>query len=1219
MPPSTEPPCCEIIVELARTTKPSDPYAFSFAPQTYNVRKPDGTYGGATFPWDDAILADLAALQRRRQDPAVRARLGECLRIFLAEAGWDAREAEILAAANAGRPIYVTVRAEAAELHALPWELSTLRTTGQHLIELPTCLVRYEWPGNKTASPVPDPPAEGGRILFAWSAAGGDVPAAEHLEAIRSACERGHHVFDEDRDVIPHASLASVRQALAAPGPPVAVLHVLCHGGRLASDTEVYGLLWDASEPGDDPERIGALELRMLLAPHLGTLRLVVLAACHGATVGEPGNTLGGVAQALHRIGVPVVVASRQLLSVDGSIAAAAVLYDRLLVGLTSLESAFLAVREKVAEDVNHGDWAALQLHAREADGPDHRPFVVRPYRGLLAFQEAHAQSFFGRQTEIDEAVARFAGLVEAKKPRFLVVTGASGTGKSSLILAGVVPALKARDGGRWKVVSMRPRDGLATIDAALAEERTPLLFVVDQFEEIFTDVHDRKTREALVQRLWALAGEESSGVSVVVTLRVDYLGRCGEVALGGELDLEGVAYDEAHRVFVRRMARDGLRAIIEQPAAQAGLRLEQGLVTQMLADAGDEPGALPPAEYTLDQMWQARAREGARYRLTWQAYHALGGVTGALAKKADGLLAGLDVARQRAVRRLLVQLVDTRGDAVLDTRRRLRRDELRRGPEREAAMFDEVLDALARERLLVVGQEQGNDAEGATVEIAHEELVRRWGTLRGWLENERTQIEDLARLRTWVEAAKGSKSYVLRGDQLEQAKVLARKYRGELDAAERELIQRSTAEERRRRRRFSVSAGLGALVAALGYAAIADAGANVPKGNEIRQLLDRYRLSLVRPVYEDARVTQAARRTRDEILAAVRRARGDRLFIPADFDRDRPPNFDPDATDSDLNVWIHAQTASAVLAVDPRSRDDMARSLDALFKPSLSRRRVDSGWIGGRYTQAEPVLWVLGGVSRALAHQDPSSELVIELEKDLAIVQRMAQFYYLNPFDGGWFDYVEPVPRGKPSPYVTALALYALLDLHSAHLGWMDDTVLSSRMMTATAGWLDAHFDAHADPAGWRGIEGGPVVDGLTLFIFALRLRAQQEANLPIPAAILDRIPRYLAQCAARAASYSDQSVEPHSMIRYLDGSRGEASQTLSMPWMPWAIDASYRWLAHARVNGAPKEQVTAVRRALGHVTVDLRDASLERAFGNRVWYAAEMLHGLSGVAGDR
>jgi WD40 repeat protein len=795
----------ELTLELARATDAGDPFRFRFEPQTYNARWDGGTYDGAPFPWSGEVLADLAALSRPDPDPAAAARLGGLLRSFLGQLGWPERERQLVAAAAAERAIHLTIRCAAAELYALPWELCTLQATGEHLGALPGCLLRFEWPGTETAACVPDPPSEGGRILFAWSAAGGVVPAAEHLAALRRASERAHHPFDLQRDVLPHASSAGLRAALAAEGAPVAVLHLLCHGGRLVSGTEAYGLLWDSAEPGGGVEAIDAEALRRLLRPHLGTLRLVVLAACHGASAGAPGNALGSVAQALHRLGIPAVVASRQPLSVQGSIVLTEVLYERMLVGLRSLEDAFLAARRRLSEGAG-GDWAALQLYARAGDGGDHRPFVVRPFRGLLAFREEHARLFFGRQQEVDEAVHDLSLLIAAKPggPRFLVVTGASGTGKSSIVLAGLVPALQQRDEGRWRVVTLRPRDGMAKIDAALAERgAAALLLVVDQFEEVFTDVADKDTRALFVRRLWALADGASSGVSVVATLRVDFLARCSEIQLGdGERTLEDVLYDEAHRVFVRRMKREHMREVVVRPAARVGLALDPGLAEQILRDAGDEPGALPLVEYTLDRMWEARVRVGgARWQLAWATYEALGGVAGALEKQAEAMLAGMGELQRRAARRLLVQLVDTRDDASQDTRRRVRSDRLRLGPPAEAAVFAAVLGELVRERLVVFGEDKGATKAAPIVEIAHEQLVRSWKTLRGWLADDRERLVEMAPLALWLAAARGSRAYLLVGDQLAQGRVLLGKYADELDAAERGLIERSVAAELRRHR----------------------------------------------------------------------------------------------------------------------------------------------------------------------------------------------------------------------------------------------------------------------------------------------------------------------------------------------------------------------------------------------------------------------------------
>ena len=824
----------EIFLDLLRATDTESPFAFVLQEQFY-VRHLEGGAGrSACFPWSEQVLEHLAAIQRDRANPAAAAWLGEEMRSFLDRLGWGLDEEGIRKALDAGRPVHLTLRLGAAELYALPWELVPLGATGRPLGSLPGFLLRYEWPDTRTARPKPDPPPEGGRILFAWSAAGGVVPADEHLGAIRRACQEGRHPgFDRTRDVVPHASLGRLRQALQA--GPVAVLHILCHGAQLDAAGAAYGLVMDADDRSGR-EIIDARALQVALADHLSSLRLVVLCACHGGDPGALDSRLGSVAQALHRAGVPAVVASRYPLAVDASVALTEVLYRDLLVQERSLLEAFLGARDRLRERASRSGWAALQMYARAADGPELRPIVRRPYRGLLAFQEEHARYFYGREAEVEEALQDLSALVAAKdaaKPRFLICTGASGTGKSSLVLAGVVPALRARD-GRWAVATLRPHEGWrASLQAALASRSdpdAPLLLVVDQFEELFTMISEKAEREAFVRELWSLASPPGSGVSVIATLRVDFLARCGDIQLwSGDRFLEDMAYDEAHRVFIRRMKPEHLRRIIEQPAEQVGLALEEGLVEQMLKDAGDEPGALPLLEYTLDQMWQQRRGR----LLTWEQYNDLGGVGGALEKKADAILADFDEVRRQAARRLLVQLVTLDGDARLDRRRRMPLDKLRRGSPSEAAVFGEVLDTLSRERLLVMsGEDEGQgprgqhgeeaaqgagEAEGRSpvVEVAHEQLIRSWGTLRAWVREDRQMLAELQQIDRWVEEAKGFPDYVLDGDRLGHARALLARYAVDIGEAARELILRSERAAQRKRR-WAFGAAVAASVAAV-------------------------------------------------------------------------------------------------------------------------------------------------------------------------------------------------------------------------------------------------------------------------------------------------------------------------------------------------------------------------------------------------------------------
>ncbi|XYI04150.1 CHAT domain-containing protein [Sorangium sp. So ce1128] len=808
---------CELVLELLRATDTSDPFAFELRQQSYVRRLDTGAGRSASFPWGSEVLGHLAAIQKQTANPAAAAWLGEGLRAFLDRLGWTHEEEKIQGALNVGRPVHITLRLGAAELYALPWEFVPLGATGRPLGSLPGIVLRYEWPDTRTARPEPDPPPEGGRIVFAWSAAGGAVPAQEHLAAIRRACDAGYHGdFNPARDVIPHLSLRRLREALKS--RPTAVLHLLCHGGPLDNTGSSYGLILD-SDDGPGKEFVDARTLQLTLADHMRSLRLVVLCACHGGNPGALDSRLGSVAQALHRAGIRSVVASRYPLAVNASILLTEALYQGILVHVRSLAEAFLGARDHLREHAAPASWASLQLYARAADGPDDRPIVPRPYRGLLAFQAEHARYFFGRDPEVQEAVGDILALVRANdptRPRFLICTGASGAGKSSLVLAGVLPALRRHSS--WAAVLMRPHGDWRTSLQALASRAgpaPPLLLVVDQFEEIFTMIAGRGEREAFVRALWSLASRPGAGVSVIVTLRVDFIARCGEIKLG-EHDrfLEDVAYDAAHRVFVRRMRVRHLRNTIEDPARQAGIVLEAGLVEQMLKDVEDERGALPLLQYTLDQMWQRRRGR----LLTWEQYNELGGVGGALGKKADGIVQNMDGVRRRAARRLLVQLVTFDSEVHLYRRRRIPIDRLRRGPSAEARAFIDVLDVLVRERLLVLSEGGASNAprngrpdparpvtnvmlsEVPVVEIAHEQLVRSWGTLRGWVQEDRHTLAELQQLERWVEEAKGFPDYVLDGNRLGYARDLLNKHADDVSDAARELILRSERATRRRR-----------------------------------------------------------------------------------------------------------------------------------------------------------------------------------------------------------------------------------------------------------------------------------------------------------------------------------------------------------------------------------------------------------------------------------
>lgn len=358
-----------LIFELARTDTPENPYAFRYGPQDYTLRTKHGGRKRVHMDWSESFLADLDALHQPYCDPAVAQRIGRCLYTFLEGSSWAWHAQIIAGAVQQGTPVLVTIRSAAAELYALPWELLPLEATGQCVGELPGVLVRYEWPDTHS---VPAKHLAGqnsargaGRTLVAWSAAAGSVPAAEHIEAIQTASRAGARDFRTERDVLANVSVGKLADALESgqtDGHPVSILHLLCHGGRAG---KTWGMMFNGEDEDDDAVAVDAWRLRQLLAPHAGTLRLVVITACGSAY----GREFDSVAQALHRAGIQAVVASRFPLSQPGSIRVAKTLYESMMAHHRSLEEAFLRVRKYLARDAARLDWAGLQLYARMADG----------------------------------------------------------------------------------------------------------------------------------------------------------------------------------------------------------------------------------------------------------------------------------------------------------------------------------------------------------------------------------------------------------------------------------------------------------------------------------------------------------------------------------------------------------------------------------------------------------------------------------------------------------------------------------------------------------------------------------------------------------------------------------------------------------------------------------------------------------------------------------
>jgi hypothetical protein len=485
-------------------------------------------------------------------------------------------------------------------------------------------------------------------------------------------------------------------------------------------------------------------------------------------------------------------------------------------------ERAIAAARAELARDAGRLDWAGLQHYARAADGDATFPLFVRPYRGLAPFRREHAWAFHGRADEVAEAAARVLGAIERGAPRFVVVAGAAGVGKTSLLLAGLAPALAAEREDAWSTAVVAPgatpiadlagalagvvdAEVAADAEAVLAAVRAwhrdhparGLLVVVDPLEELFTAGLAAPERDAFARLLWSLACDPALRVVVVAALRIDFVGRCGEVVLDERRDLrlDQVVYDADHRVLLAQLGAPQLRAAILGPARAVGVEVDPGLAERLVADVAGQPGALSLLQHALHQLWARR--EGRRLGLA--AYDALGGVAGALERHAEQVLAGLGPAQLRQARRLLVRLASVRDDPAGESHRRVLLAQLGPGPGEDEA-FAEALARLGAARLVVLGERTGPRGKQATAELVHDALLHRWQRLREWVREDRARVVELAKLEAWV--SEWQEHGALLDDlRLGYALEVAGRGADDLPAGARELIAGSRARAEAERR----------------------------------------------------------------------------------------------------------------------------------------------------------------------------------------------------------------------------------------------------------------------------------------------------------------------------------------------------------------------------------------------------------------------------------
>jgi WD40 repeat protein/DNA-binding SARP family transcriptional activator len=471
------------------------------------------------------------------------------------------------------------------------------------------------------------------------------------------------------------------------------------------------------------------------------------------------------------------------------------------------------------------------------------------PFKGLQYFDVADAGLFFGREALTARLVGHIrqmvdvgvgAGLAPVPNPSdgektdlplqdgccFLAVVGASGSGKSSVVRAGVVPALMSgkplADGtlppeGSWGwhihvfTPTAHPLETLAISLTREAESLTAvtrmmddfaqdprslqvyaqrlytptnpgltgkcrLLLVVDQFEELFTLCRSEAERTAFLDNLLT-AAQAGGPTQVIVVLRADFYGHCAQYPLLRQALC-------SRQEYIGPMEARELRCAIEAPTQHNGWRFEPGLVDLILRDTGEEPGALPLLEHALLETWLRRSGS----KLTHQGYVDAGGVHGAIAKTAESVFTRLTPEQQGLARRIFLRLTGL-GEGTQDTRRRAPLSELAPTGE-DTLQVNNLLKQLADARLITLSED--------TAEVAHEALIREWPVLRQWLSEDRDGLRLHRHLtdsaEAWAEVERDA-GELYRGARLAQAQEWAQSHPDEMNALEEEFLQASQAQ----------------------------------------------------------------------------------------------------------------------------------------------------------------------------------------------------------------------------------------------------------------------------------------------------------------------------------------------------------------------------------------------------------------------------------------
>ncbi|MCC6611963.1 MAG: hypothetical protein IT320_00715 [Anaerolineae bacterium] len=501
---------------------------------------------------------------------------------------------------------------------------------------------------------------------------------------------------------------------------------------------------------------------------------------------------------------------------------------DRLMIGYTTVKWYNQQIYDKLGLDGSHRKrrWAVhcAQKLGLLPNGHNSETALVlvgdNPYKGLDAFQTEDAHLFFGREAFVDQLLEQLQ--INRSTHRFLAVVGPSGSGKSSIVRAGLIPAIQSNrlPGSKdWVVATMFPgvnpffeleaalhtvaqkqqselleifqRDanGLARVSTMILPEGQPLLIIIDQFEELFTLVEHPEIARRFMDLIYAAVTDPRSKVHVIITLRADFLDR--------PLMYPDISWliEEQH-ALVGPLKPDEMERAVLLPAQQANVTIEPAVIAKILAEAHEQPGVLPLLQFALTELFDNRVVN----TISLKTYEEIGGLRQTLTRQADKVLASLDADQQSIVRQLMLRLI-TLGEGTEDVRRRVPMAELRSMHVSTEAL-EYVIQFLTANRLLTVDLDPSSRTPA--VEVSHEALIREWATLRQWLDESRNDVR-MQRLLN-IAASEWNRherdvSYLMRGGRLAQFRTWQELTTIVLTQLETEFLTASTEEHERQRR----------------------------------------------------------------------------------------------------------------------------------------------------------------------------------------------------------------------------------------------------------------------------------------------------------------------------------------------------------------------------------------------------------------------------------